>query len=304
MKASTLLIYRKMFFIVQSLLSYHRLSQKEINALWLASAQTDNQPFDRNVFYNYLDNIQSAFNIIIGKGHEGREYFYYIVNPQDLGSAKLYNWSISSLAIGDLLLHHRNLHDRILLSEIPSENGRLLPILEAMHMGCVLRLKYRKYQSPDAKERLVEPYCIRQYNSRLYLLGYEQGDRMKSFPLERIEELHITDEKFEMTKDFDAHEYYKYTFGIYVDEEKYPPRRLVIRATANEACYLKDTPIHHSQKIIAETERYTDFEYFMALNEELKGFIVSRIDRMKVLEPQVLADQIREIHLRSAYVEM
>lgn len=191
-----------------------------------------------------------------------------------------------------------------MLSEISSENGRLLPILEAMHMGCVLRLKYRKYQSPDAKERLVEPYCIKQYNSRLYLLGYEQGDRKKSFPLERIEELHITDEKFEMPKDFDAHEYYKYTFGIYVDDEKYPPRKLVIRATANEACYLKDTPIHHSQKIIAETERYTDFEYFMALNEELKGFIVSRIDRMKVLEPQDLADQIREIHLRSAYVDL
>lgn len=299
-KSTVPIIYKKLMFIVNSLLRYHRLTLEEISQLWLNDLHTDEIPFERKSYYRYCAQIEEMFGISIKSRKDGNYFYYSISNPEDLGASKLYSWSIAAMQAGDLLLHSKNLYRRILLEEFPSENGKLQPIIEAMQQSVYVTLRYKKYQAAEEKEYHFAPYLIKQYKQRLYVVGLADSLGMRAFSLDRITGIQHTAEPFQLPKKFDAQTYFEHVVGIMVDEEKYPPQKVVLQAIANEACYLNDVPLHHSQRIVEATDQHTTYSYYMSVTEELKGYILSRGNRLKVIEPQTLCDEIRDLHLQSA----
>ena len=122
------------------------------------------------------------------------------------------------------------------------------------------------------------------------LARFDSGN-FSIFSLDRIKETEITDETFEVEPDFDAEAFFSECFGVVrVDDVK--PEKIVIRAFGTECNYLRDLPLHHSQREIAHTEDYTDFELYLRPTLDLQGQILSRGSRLKVLSPQSLSDKI------------
>ena len=76
--------------------------------------------------------------------------------------------------------------------------------------------------------------------------------------------------------------------------------RIVIRAYGYERFYLRDLPLHKSQKEIDQGENYTDFEFFMRPTIDLSYHLLSSSDHIKVLEPKWLADEIYDMHLQAS----
>jgi hypothetical protein len=70
---------------------------------------------------------------------------------------------------------------------------------------------------------------------------------------------------------------------------------VVIRTFDDEHHYLRDLPLHHSQKEIGRGDGYVDFELKLHINKELSGYILSRGKRMKVLKPLSFAREIEEM---------
>lgn len=75
--------------------------------------------------------------------------------------------------------------------------------------------------------------------------------------------------------------------------------RIVLRAYGAESDCLRDFKLHPSQKEIASNDDYCDFELHMIPSKDIKGKIMEHADRLKVLEPQYLADEIMKMHLDS-----
>ncbi len=98
-----------------------------------------------------------------------------------------------------------------------------------------------------------------------------------------------------MDETFDAADYFSDSYGIVVDESV-KPERIVLRAYCYEPHYLRDLPLHHSQREINTTEDYADFELRLRPTAEFKGQLMSRGQWIEVLEPQSLADEIIEWH--------
>ncbi len=69
--------------------------------------------------------------------------------------------------------------------------------------------------------------------------------------------------------------------------------RIVLRAYKNDKYYLRDLPLHSSQKEIADSDEYADFEYNLIPSTDFISQILSRCGNRKVLEPQWLADEIK-----------
>ena len=88
-----------------------------------------------------------------------------------------------------------------------------------------------------------------------------EGD-IKIFDLGRIETLEITEDTFKLPEDFDASEYFSNYYGIVVDE-KVKPQRIILQANKQSKEYIKSLPLHHSQKLIEESEVYADFELYL-----------------------------------------
>ena len=109
----------------------------------------------------------------------------------------------------------------------------------------------------------------------------------------------LTGTKFKIDPQFDAQEYFDECYGVLVGDGT-PAERIVIRAYGQERYYIRDLPIHHSQKEIGQGEDFADFELFMRPTIDLSAHILSRSSQVKVLSPQWLAEEIRDMHLEAA----
>ena len=105
----------------------------------------------------------------------------------------------------------------------------------------------------------------------------------------------LTDIKFKIDPGFDAQSYFEECYGVLVNDDT-QVERIVVRAYGDERYYLRDLPIHKSQREIGQGEGYIDFELFMRPTIDLSTHFVSRSYLLEVLEPQWLADEIYHMH--------
>ena len=64
--------------------------------------------------------------------------------------------------------------------------------------------------------------------------------------------------------------------------------------------YLRSQPLHHSQKVLKESEKVFIFSVDLVINYELKSLLQSFGDKVKVLEPKSLADEMKAVGLNMA----
>ena len=79
-----------------------------------------------------------------------------------------------------------------------------------------------------------------------------------------------------------------------------PAERIVIRAFGYERFYIRDLPIHHSQREIGQGENFADFELYMRPTIDLSAHFLSRANQVKVLTPKWLAEEVYNMHLEAA----
>ena len=82
-------------------------------------------------------------------------------------------------------------------------------------------------------------------------------------------------------------------------DDKMAVERIVLRAYGYEPYYLRDLPLHHSQREINATEEYSDFELHLKPTSDFKAQLLSRGEWIEVLKPQSLADELVEWHQKA-----
>lgn len=283
-------LFKEYIWLVNTINQARNITLSDINKKWLTTEMSGGVELARSTFNRHKVAIEDIFGIRI-ECDRSKGYTYYIGNAEVLGNESVQNWMLSTLSVNNIISESLSLHSRILLESIPSADERLEKIIKAMKKDRLLQIVYKKYDSDQGIEHTIAPYCIKLYHRRWYLLARFDSGNFSIFSLDRIRETEITDETFEIEPDFDAEAYFSECFGVVrVDDIK--PEKIVIRAFGTECNYLRDLPLHHSQREIANTEDYTDFELYLRPTLDLQGQILSRGSRLKVLSPQSLADKI------------
>ena len=254
--------------------------------------------FARSTFNRHKDAIQDIFGIYIECDRKNG-YKYYIGNEHVLHEDSVQNWIISTMSVNDIILESKALNERILLQQIPC-NDYLQMVMKAMKKKVRVAVKYRRYESDNITSVDFEPYCLKLFNQRWYVLAHfhrnatsekEERDYYGVYSFDRIQEMALTDVKFEVRDDFDAQEYFSECFGVVVGDGT-PAERIILRAYGKQRYYLYDLPLHHSQKQIGQGENYYDFEFYVRPTYDFCGHILSLGNQLKVIYPQTLADRI------------
>ncbi len=275
----------------------------EISDLWRQQEESDGQELSRTTFNRHRDSILDIFGIIIECDRRDG-YRYYIENEEVLKENSIQNWMFSTLSVSNMLDGNVGLQDRILLESIPSGGDKLRQIIEAMRDNRRIRIQYHKYSSAESKQYTLEPYCLKLYNRRWYMLvkkadaptPSEDKDKKGDlfiFSLDRIESIEILQTKYTIDKNFDAEVYFNDCFGIMVDGSL-KAERIVLRAYGLTPYYLRDLPMHHTQKEIKRSEEYTDFEYKLRPAEDFIEHLLSLSTRVRVIEPVWLAKEMQQ----------
>lgn len=300
-------LFREYIWLVNTIRKAGRISLADINREWLKTEMSEGLEMARSTFNRHKDAIEEMFGIIIDCDRRDG-YSYYISNEEVLRDDSIQNWMLSTLSVNDVMSEGFALKDRILL-EAASSGGEYLPmVMEAMKKGVKLRVAHQRYGADVPKMRIIEPYCIKLFNRRWYVLGHisqvaadgqEPQDCFRMFAFDRIKALELTDMGFVMDPDFDAAAYFSENFGVLFDDET-PMERVVIRAFGQERYYLRDLPMHGSQKEIAEGDDFGDFELHLRPTIDFSRHLLGLGKAVKVLEPHWLAEVVHGMHQESS----
>ena len=261
----------------------------------------------RSTFARHKDAIEDIFGIYIDCDRQNG-YQYFIGNDYVLREDSVQNWMLSTLSVNNVISESLSLQDRILLQPVPTEGEYLKTVIDAMKKSVRIAVDYRKYGTEKPNHLVFEPYCIKLFKQRWYVLGHFHRDATKEkpesdyfglFSFDRVLDMSLTDIKFQIDPDFDAQAYFDECYGVLVDDGT-KPERIVIRAYGYERYYMRDLPIHRSQREIGQGENFADFELYMRPTIDLSGHLLSRGNQIKVLSPQWFADEIHDMHLEAA----
>lgn len=282
---------RKYIWLLDALRRNKKLTFKELNELWLNDEISEGIELSIRTFHKWRIAIEDLFAINIE--NEGRgEYRYYISTSYGIDNNPFYSWLIETFSLGNLMMNSISLHERILLEYAPSKD--FLPtIISAMKEGKTLRLKYKAFWQDTRKVILSEPYCIKQFKQRWYLLGRNvQVDRLLIYALDRILEIEKEENmKFKMASCFSAKEHFATAYGIITGDET-PKETVVLRVTDWHAHYLRSLPLHHTQAEKESSDGYCTFEYHLCPTLDFQQEILSMSAFVEVLSPQWLREQI------------
>ena len=128
--------------------------------------------------------------------------------------------------------------------------------------------------------------------TRYKILDDLLSNRYHDYSLDDIEPLET---KFTCNLGFDAAAFFDECFGVVVADGT-KPVRIVLRAFGMEQHYMRDLPIHHSQKENKATDSYTDYEVFIRPTTDFKAHLMSRGGWLQVVSPKSLAKEILEWH--------
>lgn len=289
-------LFKEYIWLVNTIYHAGRISLADINRRWMHTDMSEGIPLSRTTFNRHKDAIEDIFGIIIDCDRKDG-YRYYISNEKVLREDSVQNWMLSTLTVNNIVSESMKLQHRIVLENIPSDGEFLETVIKAMKESKKVTIRYRRYQSVEARIFTISPYCIKLFHQRWYLLSRFDDGGFAIFSFDRIEDIAQTDETFKVDKGFNAKEFFSECYGVVIGDGS-QPERIVLRAYGSERCYLRDLPLHHTQKELKQAgeANYADFEFFLRPTSDLKGYIMSRGAWMKVLEPAWLADEIQQMH--------
>ncbi|MDG5800786.1 WYL domain-containing protein [Marinilabiliaceae bacterium ANBcel2] len=168
-------------------------------------------------------------------------------------------------------------------------------LLHAIQNNLRITFTYFKYWSGSSELRHVEPLALKESINRWYVVAHDlDKNAIRIFGLDRLSELDFTGEKFRRPKGFNVKELFKHSFGIITGIQN-EPEEIVLTFKKPQAEYIKSLPLHHSQKIVGETNNEIQLSLKLLITEDLIQEILSHGDRITVIQPQKLVDEITQI---------
>ena len=293
--------YYRYIWLLDTLLTSDPLPYDVICMLWENCPAFDG-PLPLRTFHEHRKGIKEMFGVDI-ECDRSKGNVYYVKNPEVLDKNKLAKWLLRKYSIPQDFATFNGMKDRILLEEIPLGHSFLDGIIEAMHQNVELQIDYQRYMN-EQEEHLqtfhIQPYALKVFNRRWYLLGYlKEREALRTIALDRILNMEVLKTSFELPADFDARKYFADVVGIYVNKDN-PVTKIKIRAYGVQADYLRSTPLHKSQsEVRSKHGDFAEFTYRLCETPELVNQLLAMGDKVEILEPETLREKIKENLLAS-----
>ena len=163
-------------------------------------------------------------------------------------------------------------------------------IKEAVIKKRVIEIVYYTMSRKKETQRKVEPYKLWFLDGTFYLIGHCRWIKeIRIFAVDRIKMLALTDEKFEVSDDFDIEDFMGHSFGAFHGQ----PEKVRILFSADIAGYIKEKIWHESQILHDNPDGSVLFEADVACTKDFKGWIMRWGANAIVLEPEELRNEIR-----------
>ncbi len=288
-------MYKAYVWLITTIRDYGPMPLNEINNLWIKDNVNEGVGLDRSKFFRYKREIEEVFHISMGyNSKEG----YYIKNPEIFRKDSIENWMLSTLAVNYAIGECADIKDRIGVENIPSSERFLRNIIQAMRRNQILHISYQAYGRDKVSHYTVQPYFLKLYHQRWYLIGPSDSKPVITLALDRMKQVKNMGTEFLMDSSLTVTEYLKDCYGVMKDETL-EAEDILIRAFGTEKNYLRDLPLHGSQTEVMQGEDWADFRFRLRPSWDFIGKLMERANRLKVMEPESVVAKIWTKHAES-----
>ncbi|MDE5797135.1 MAG: WYL domain-containing protein, partial [Muribaculaceae bacterium] len=219
-------------WIVDTLNRYGKLSRQQLSNLWVRSSLSDGEPIPERTFFHYRRAIEENFHIDIKCTRDG---MYYIDQDTTRRNRTFTNWLLDSFAVNNALKDARHTEGRVEVEDVPSAREFLPTVLEAIGNSCKIIFTYAGFSRSRAERNIsFRPYFVKRYKQRWYMIGLKEGlrdnsDNIRTYALDRVSEMTVSKDTFEMPADFSPTDYFEHIIGV--TQSKGAVRNVRLRAT-------------------------------------------------------------------------
>ncbi|MCM1355632.1 MAG: WYL domain-containing protein [Staphylococcus sp.] len=271
-------------WLIDTIRRYGAISREQIGQLWAKSQFSDGSPMPRRTFYNYRNAIEELFNINIECNPSTYEYY---IDTNNSHQASVTDWLLNSATMSNVLSTLHDVSDRVFVEDVPSARLYLSQVISALREHRQLHFIYRPYTRINpTRDVVIEPYFMKIFRQRWYVTGLNLRDnQIKTYALDRMADVVIGTDTFEIPADFDSDSFVRDSFGIVFTQAE--PHEVIIRANPRRAKYLRALPLHHSQREEIHDD-YSNFFYRLRLTPDLVAELLSLGPDVKVMAPAEL----------------
>ena len=283
LKSSTAYLFNCYIWLLNTI-TRGPISRAAIDEKWAHSSVNEYKQdyLPESNFHRWKSTVEMLFDVHI-KCNAYNEY--YIEEASDLRGTDLRLRLLNLMSMDSLLKDSKELSDQILFEPIPSGEKFLAPIIEALRDKTAIEMTYQGFTKDYPATFIVEPYCLKMFKQRWYVLAYSPGiDKLYLYSLDRIHGIELTTQKYKLPKGFNAEAYFKDAYGT--ADLSYEPVEVKISISAKQAPYLRTLPLHKSQEEIETNEEYSIFRYFIIPSTDFKQELYKYGSDVEVLAPE------------------
>jgi predicted DNA-binding transcriptional regulator YafY len=247
----------------------------------------------KRTFHRDLAEIKELFGIEIrfDKTEKG-----YKIDEDEMDANKIL--LIDSYRYIHTFQRFNDINKYIASEAVKTGSEHLTMMLEAIKLRRSILFSYQKYVCSEVENRKINPYFIKEYKSRWYVVAADCKDRrIKTFALERMNNIQFTLDgasSYDIPKDITPDNFFDDTFGIF----KMPDlqvEEVILSFKPLKGKFIESNPMHKSQEMLIKNDDELRIRLKLQLTHDLKMEILSHGDEVRVIAPESLIKDIRSI---------
>ena len=246
----------------------------------------------KRTFKRDIEDISSLYNIDIVYDFS-RKVYYIDFDEQSEINERIFEAfdTFNALNISDRLSDYIHFEKRG-----PQGTENLFGLLHAIKNKVQICFSYQKFWEDIVTLRVVEPYALKEFKNRWYVLANDIKDnKVKSFALDRLTELEITNKKFQLPNNFNTNEHFKFSFGI-ISPNGHEPQEVILSFDPFQGKYIKTLPLHESQVILKDNEQELLIKLSLYLTHDFFMEVLSFGENVKVIQPESLISDLKRTY--------
>lgn len=243
----------------------------------------------KRTFQRDLKDIRALYNIDIQFDFSRKVYFLDFDEQSDFNERILEAFdTFNALNLSDRLSNNIHFEKRR-----PQGTENLYGLLHAIKNQLQIKFNYQKFWEDELTKRNVEPYALKEFRNRWYVLANDLKDnKVKSFALDRLSDLDITKKRFQFPDDFNVNKHYKYCFGI-ISPNGHKPEEIELSFDPFQGKYIKTLPLHESQQILIDNEEELRIKLTLFITHDFFMELLSYGENLRVIKPECLINDLK-----------
>lgn len=267
--------------------TYEELEQYIVNQHDFLQLQDDDLiiGFSKRTLQRDLKEIRNLFGVDIEYSKSMKGYFICQDDAENMNFQRM----LESYEMISALQNAKKINQYIQFEKSSLQGvEHLKEIINAIKNTNNIQFTYSKYWEKEASYRTVEPYLLKEFKSRWYVLCLDKKDfKIKTFALDRMSDVTNTNTLFSPPTNFNFEEYFSNSFGIFCPDGD-EVETVELQFTPIQGRYVKSLPLHKSQTIVEDTEEFLIIQLNIFVTHDFIMELLSFGNDVKVNKPESL----------------